>query len=62
MAAAAEQPGTAPRACEPAVQHARPREQFGRPIGAFQAVARPCAGLPARAETARAAEPRAGTA
>ncbi|MFC5957820.1 hypothetical protein ACFP51_26135 [Streptomyces pratens] len=36
-------------------QHARTREQFGRPIGACRAVARPRAGMPVRAETARAA-------
>ncbi|MFF4291747.1 acyl-CoA dehydrogenase family protein, partial [Streptomyces sp. NPDC001633] len=35
---AAEQLGTATRACELAVQHARTRVQFGRPVGAFQAV------------------------
>jgi alkylation response protein AidB-like acyl-CoA dehydrogenase len=52
---AAEQLGTATRVCELAVQHARTREQFGRPIGAFQAVQHLCADLLVRAETARAA-------
>ncbi|MFE9030472.1 acyl-CoA dehydrogenase family protein [Streptomyces iakyrus] len=52
---AAEQLGTAGRVCELAAQHARAREQFGRPIGAFQAVAHLCAGILVRAETARAA-------
>lgn len=52
---AAEQLGTAARACELAVQHARAREQFGRPIGAFQAVKHLCADMLVRAETARAA-------
>ncbi|MFG2603998.1 acyl-CoA dehydrogenase family protein [Streptomyces sp. NPDC048514] len=52
---AAEQLGTATRVCELAVQHARTREQFGRPIGAFQAVKHLCADLLVRAETARAA-------
>jgi alkylation response protein AidB-like acyl-CoA dehydrogenase len=52
---AAEQLGTATRACELAVQHARTREQFGQPIGAFQAVKHLCAQLLVRAETARAA-------
>ncbi|WP_043478473.1 acyl-CoA dehydrogenase family protein [Streptomyces collinus] len=52
---AAEQLGTAARACEMAVQHARAREQFGRPIGAFQAVKHLCADMLVRAETARAA-------
>ncbi|WP_037669959.1 acyl-CoA dehydrogenase family protein [Streptomyces griseus] len=52
---AAEQLGTASRVCELAVQHARTRQQFGRPIGAFQAVAHLCAQLLVRAETARVA-------
>ncbi|MFF8728031.1 acyl-CoA dehydrogenase family protein [Streptomyces sp. NPDC015171] len=52
---AAEQLGTAGRVCELAVQHARTREQFGRPVGAFQAVQHLCADLLVRAETARAA-------
>ncbi|MFI5689180.1 acyl-CoA dehydrogenase family protein [Streptomyces sp. NPDC051636] len=52
---AAEQLGTATRACELAVQHARAREQFGQPIGAFQAVKHLCAEMLVRVETARAA-------
>ncbi|QHC30006.1 acyl-CoA dehydrogenase family protein [Streptomyces sp. HF10] len=52
---AAEQLGGAVRLSELAVQHARTREQFGRPIGAFQAVQHLCADLLVRAETARAA-------
>ncbi|MFE9610230.1 acyl-CoA dehydrogenase family protein [Streptomyces sp. NPDC006012] len=52
---AAEQLGTATRVCELAVQHARTREQFGQPIGAFQAVKHLCADMLVRAETARAA-------
>ncbi|WSQ09970.1 acyl-CoA/acyl-ACP dehydrogenase [Streptomyces sp. NBC_01231] len=52
---AAEQLGTATRACELAVQHARTREQFGQPIGAFQAIKHLCADMLVRAETARAA-------
>ncbi|GGX22907.1 hypothetical protein GCM10010383_61390 [Streptomyces lomondensis] len=52
---AAEQLGTAARVGELAAQHARAREQFGRPIGAFQAVAHLCAGMLVRTETARAA-------
>ncbi|MER5752426.1 acyl-CoA dehydrogenase family protein [Streptomyces sp. NPDC002088] len=52
---AAEQLGTATRACELAVQHARTREQFGQPIGAFQAVKHLCAQILVRAEVARAA-------
>ncbi|CAL9477124.1 acyl-CoA dehydrogenase family protein [Streptomyces sp. enrichment culture] len=52
---AAEQLGSAVRTCELAVQHARTREQFGRPIGSFQAVQHLCAELLVRLETARAA-------
>ncbi|MFM9446112.1 acyl-CoA dehydrogenase family protein [Streptomyces acidiscabies] len=52
---AAEQLGTAARACELAVGHARTREQFGRPIGAFQAVQHLCAEALVRVEVARAA-------
>lgn len=52
---AAEQLGGAVRLSELAAQHARTREQFGRPIGAFQAVQHLCADLLVRAETARAA-------
>jgi alkylation response protein AidB-like acyl-CoA dehydrogenase len=52
---AAEQLGSAGRTCELAVQHARVREQFGRPIGAFQAVQHLCADLLVRLETARVA-------
>lgn len=52
---AAEQLGTATRVGELAVQHARTREQFGQPIGAFQAVKHLCARMLVRTETARAA-------
>lgn len=52
---AAEQLGTAARVCELAAQHARTREQFGRPIGTFQAVQQLCAGILVRVELARAA-------
>ncbi|QOV37629.1 acyl-CoA/acyl-ACP dehydrogenase [Streptomyces ferrugineus] len=52
---AAEQLGSATRVCELAAQHARTREQFGRPIGAFQAVQHLCAEMLVRTETARAA-------
>ncbi|QYX79305.1 acyl-CoA dehydrogenase family protein [Streptomyces akebiae] len=52
---AAEQVGTAARTCEAAVQHARTREQFGRPIGSFQAVKHLCAELLVRVEVARVA-------
>ncbi|MFK0257524.1 acyl-CoA dehydrogenase family protein [Streptomyces sp. NPDC090445] len=52
---AALQLGSALRTLELAVRHAREREQFGQPIGAFQAVKHLCAGMLVRAETARAA-------
>ncbi|MBW5425441.1 acyl-CoA dehydrogenase, partial [Streptomyces sp. BG9H] len=52
---AAEQLGSAARTCETAVQYARDREQFGQPIGAFQAVKHLCAQMLVRAEVARAA-------
>ncbi|MFF8657963.1 acyl-CoA dehydrogenase family protein [Streptomyces huasconensis] len=52
---AAEQLGSAARTCDMAVRHARGREQFGRPIGAFQAVQHLCARMLVRAEVARAA-------
>lgn len=52
---AAEQLGSAARTCELAVQHARTREQFGQPIGAFQAVKHLCAEMLVRVEVARVA-------
>ncbi|MFJ5264367.1 acyl-CoA dehydrogenase family protein [Streptomyces sp. NPDC088387] len=52
---AAEQLGSAGRTCDLAVQHARLREQFGRPVGAFQAVQHLCADMLVRVEVARAA-------
>lgn len=55
LLSAAEQLGSAGRSTELAVQHAREREQFGRPIGAFQAVKHLCAGMLVRTEVARAA-------
>lgn len=55
LLAAAEQLGSATRSLEAAVQHAGEREQFGAPIGAFQAVKHLCAGMLVRAEPARAA-------
>ncbi|MFG2784358.1 acyl-CoA dehydrogenase family protein [Streptomyces prunicolor] len=52
---AAEQLGTATRVCGLAVQHARTREQFGQPIGGFQAVKHLCAQSLVRVEVARVA-------
>ncbi|MFJ9827130.1 acyl-CoA dehydrogenase family protein [Streptomyces sp. NPDC101160] len=52
---AAEQLGSAARTTELAVAYARVREQFGQPIGAFQAVKQLCAQMLVRTEVARAA-------
>ncbi|WP_221348159.1 acyl-CoA dehydrogenase family protein [Streptomyces beigongshangae] len=52
---AAEQLGSAARTCALAVQHARTREQFGQPIGAFQAVKHLCSEMLVRVEVARSA-------
>ncbi|MFD9881730.1 acyl-CoA dehydrogenase family protein [Streptomyces alboflavus] len=52
---AAEQLGSAARTRELAVQHARQREQFGGPVGRFQAVQHLCADMLVRAELARVA-------
>jgi alkylation response protein AidB-like acyl-CoA dehydrogenase len=45
VAIAAELTGLGQRAMEMAVEYAREREQFGRPIGAYQAVGHRCAGM-----------------
>lgn len=50
---AAEALGVARRAYDMAVSHAKVREQFGRPIGAYQAVAFPIADSYVRIELAR---------
>ncbi|WP_166462616.1 acyl-CoA dehydrogenase family protein [Amycolatopsis acidicola] len=52
---AAEQVGGASRCLEMAVEHAVARRQFGRPIGAFQAIKHLCADMLVDAETADAA-------
>ncbi|MFF8695129.1 acyl-CoA dehydrogenase family protein [Streptomyces sp. NPDC015144] len=52
---AAEQLGSAARTTELAVEYAGTREQFGAPIGSFQAVKHLCAGMLVRAELARCA-------
>ncbi|MFI5766349.1 acyl-CoA dehydrogenase family protein [Streptomyces sp. NPDC051563] len=52
---AALQLGSALRTVELAVRHAKEREQFGQPIGAFQAVKHLCAQMLVRAEVARTA-------
>ncbi|MBT2458932.1 acyl-CoA dehydrogenase family protein [Streptomyces sp. ISL-86] len=52
---AALQLGSALRTVELAVRYAKDREQFGQPIGAFQAVKHLCARMLVRAEVARMA-------
>jgi alkylation response protein AidB-like acyl-CoA dehydrogenase len=52
---AALQVGLATRLTELAVSYAKTREQFGRPIGSFQAVKHLCADMLVRTELARAA-------
>lgn len=51
---AAEACGTAARSLETAAEHAKVREQFGRPIGRFQGVKHLCADMLVRVEQARA--------
>ena len=57
---AALQLGIATRTTELAVAYAKEREQFGRPIGSFQAVKHICADMLVRTEVARAAVYAAG--
>ncbi|MCE7001306.1 acyl-CoA dehydrogenase [Kibdelosporangium philippinense] len=53
--AAAEAVGVAGWCLHTAVEYAKVREQFGKPIGSFQAVKHLCAGMLCRVEEARAA-------
>ncbi|CAO5188367.1 5OH-HIP-CoA dehydrogenase [Frankia sp. AiPs1] len=55
VALAAEQVGGASRALEQAVEYAKIRVQFGRPIGAFQSIKHKLADLHLGVETARSA-------
>ncbi|MET9090393.1 acyl-CoA dehydrogenase family protein [Streptomyces sp. NPDC004237] len=55
VALAAEQVGVASRALDMAVEYARVRHQFGRPIGSFQAVKHLLADVLLEVESARAA-------
>jgi alkylation response protein AidB-like acyl-CoA dehydrogenase len=55
VALAAESVGVAQRTMEMAVAHARDRRQFGRPVGAFQAVSHACAQMLLEIEGARSA-------
>jgi alkylation response protein AidB-like acyl-CoA dehydrogenase len=52
---AAEQVGGAARALEMAVGYAKDREQFGRPIGSFQAIKHKCADMLVAVESTRSA-------
>ena len=54
-ALAAETVGVAQRAMEMAVEYAKDRKQFGRPIGAYQAVSHRCAQMLLETEGARSA-------
>ena len=53
LLAAAEAVGVAERTLEDSVEYAKVRQQFGRPIGSFQAVKHRCADMAVRAEAAR---------
>jgi len=53
--AAAEASGVATWCSQTAAEHARTRQQFGRPIGSFQAIKHLCAQMLCRAELATAA-------
>jgi alkylation response protein AidB-like acyl-CoA dehydrogenase len=55
VALAAEQAGGAERTLEDAVSYAQLRQQFGRPIGSFQAVKHKCADMLMAAESAKTA-------
>jgi alkylation response protein AidB-like acyl-CoA dehydrogenase len=54
-AIAAESTGVAQRTLEMAVEYAKDRQQFGRPIGAYQAVSHRCAQMLLETENARSA-------
>jgi alkylation response protein AidB-like acyl-CoA dehydrogenase len=53
VALAAEQLGGAQRALDMSVEYAKTRRQFGRPIGAFQAIKHKCADMLVAVESAR---------
>jgi alkylation response protein AidB-like acyl-CoA dehydrogenase len=55
VAVAAESTGVAQRAMEMAVEYAKDRQQFGRPIGSYQAVSHRCAQMLLETENARSA-------
>ena len=53
LAQCADMVGAAQRVLDLCVEHARGRQQFGRPIGSFQAIQHSCADLFRDVETAR---------
>ena len=55
VALAAEQVGGAQRCLDMAVEYAKERVQFGRPIGSFQAIKHKCADMMVAVESARSA-------
>jgi len=55
IALAAEQVGGAQRCLDMSVEYAKEREQFGRPIGSFQAIKHKCADMMVAVESARSA-------
>jgi alkylation response protein AidB-like acyl-CoA dehydrogenase len=59
VALAAEQVGAAQRCLDMAVDYAKNRIQFGRPIGSFQAIKHRCADMLVQVEGARSAESHA---
>ncbi|WP_068178525.1 acyl-CoA dehydrogenase family protein [Mycobacterium sp. UM_CSW] len=62
VALAAEQVGAAQRCLDMAVDYAKNRIQFGRPIGSFQAIKHRCADMLVQVEGARSAEEHAADA
>lgn len=62
VALAAEQVGGAQRCLDLAVDYAKQRVQFGRPIGSFQAIKHKCADMLVLVESARSASYYAGAA
>jgi alkylation response protein AidB-like acyl-CoA dehydrogenase len=60
VALAAEQVGGAQKCLDDAVQYAKERVQFGRPIGSFQALKHKCADMMVAVESARSASYYAG--
>ena len=60
VALSAEQVGGAQRCLDAAVEYAKERVQFGRPIGSFQAIKHKCADMMVLVESARSASYYAG--